>query len=459
MRQSLIGILNFWRKTKPNKTAIVTPSCSITYLQLWEKARAFAEILMQRDCHFVGIATKSQEMTIIALIALMMCKKKFLILEQMSPYFKEIIKRSKIDAIIYDSDVIVDVGVEVIIIDDFCCTITTQNDLDYTLDMNYEVGAFLSSGTTGIPKMFIRSNYSLVSEAFLWVFELQLTSRTKFYISSPLSYIGGFVLFYSVLYAGGTIILNGLGKWFKEIKVTYAFYTVKEINDILDGYKNKSLSIVAKKVVTMGAPIDYGTKKRFADLYNCDIIEMWGNSEGLATIISMKDIHAKKGSIGRATFTDELFVTDKHGERLQPFKIGYISGITDNDTTSTTAEVIVSEDLGYMDNDEYFYLVGRENSVILLSDTEYFSANNFEKYLRKSGQVENCAITISSDRVHINVFFVSNASKNVKLLIDKYLASFAGKILLGKMIRLDRLPYNRNGKIDYYELNRLLNNK
>ena len=455
MRQSLIGMLNFWRKRCPNKTAIATPVCSITYSQLWKKTRAFAEILKQKNCFFVGIATRCQELTIIALNALMMCKKKFVILEPLSPYFEEIIKRSKVDAIIYDFDVMDDIDVQVINIDDYCYTTESEDNLDYSLGMNDEIGAFLTSGTTGIPKVYIRSNYSLVSEAFLWIFELQLTSKTKFYINGSLSYIGSFVLLYSVLYAGGTLVLNGLDEWLEKIKVSYAFYTVKEINDILG--KNKALSIVAKKVVTMGAPIDYETKKRFADLYNCDVIEMWGNSEGLATIISMKDIHAIKGSIGRATFTDELFILDKHGVKLDPFKIGYISGITDNDTTSATTEVVVSEDLGYMDNDEYFYLVGRENNVILFSDTEYFSTNNLEEYLRRSGQVEDCAIIISSDRIHINVFFVSKTTKNIGLLINKYLNPFAGRVLLESVIKLDRLPYNRNGKIDYSELNRLLN--
>lgn len=456
MRQSLVGLINFWRKKQPKRMAIITPSGSLTYSQLWIKASVFAEQLMQKNNAFIGIATSRQELTIVAMVAIMLCKKRFLILDSTSPSFNEVVKASKIDSIITDLSFDSNLDIEIITIDNYSYASASETKFDYSIDMYDDVGAFLSSGTTGVPKVFVRSNYSLVSEAFLWIFELQLTTKTRFYLNSPLAYIGSFVLLYSVLYSGGTVLLNNVGESFRKAQVSYAFYTVKEINSILDEYQGKELPIAAKKVLTMGAPIDYETKRKFADLYHCDVLEMWGNSEGLATLISMNDSHAMKGSIGRSTFTDDLFITDKDGKRLKPFQVGYISGVTDNDTSSSISEVIISEDLGYMDDEEYFYLVGRETNVILFSDNKFFSTIQFEKYIREHGQVDECAVTICADRIHINVFYVSKTAIEIDSLCVQYLRAISENLILGKTIKLDELPYNNNGKINYLALNQLL---
>lgn len=461
MRQSLVGLINFWRKKQPKRLALITPTCRVTYSQLWKKANAFAEIIMQKEVNFLGIAASRHDLIIISLVATMLCKKKFLIFDTTSEYFSEVVRNSKVDALISDLDSSLDLGVPVIKMSDSSTTPSFcgwKSIFDYSLDMNDEVGAFLSSGTTGVPKVFTRSNYSLVSEAFLWIFELQLTSKTTFYLNSPFSYIGSFVLLYSVLYAGGTIVVAGIGKSLQRMQVSYAFYTVKAIKDILNQEHIDALPVCAKKVLTMGAPIDYDTKKKFAELYHCDVLEMWGNSEGLATLISLHDIHASKGSIGRATFTDDLFITDKNGHRLEPYQVGYISGITDNDTTAAENEIITSEDLGYKDEDEYFYLVGRENNVILFSSQKYFSTIQFEKYIKEHGQVNDCAVTISPDRVHINVFVVVGCSGDIESLCQSYINTFSGNLLLGRIIVLDEIPYNKNEKINYSALNQLLDN-
>lgn len=457
MRQSLVGLLNFWKSKHPSKIALYSPLEKITYKQLWDKSIFLAKKLDIKNSNKIVIAAKDKINVIIAVIASMMSKKDFLIIDSERVYFNDIIRKFNTDMIVVDEEK--DVGLNTIdmcnLNDDYRSV--NLNTIDVSIGMDDVVGSFLSSGSTGIPKIFSRTNYSLISEAFLWIFELQLNSGSSIFLRDTLSYIGCFVLMYSILYAGGTLFIEGSEKFSHEINVSYVYLSAFEINRIVNIGEIKSFFVRPDVFITMGAPIDYNTKLKLANIFKCDVIEMWGNSEGLATLISLKDKKSKQGSIGRATFTDELFVVDRNGNHLLPGNIGYIAGITDNDTTNGEGNIIISEDIGYMDNDGYFYLLGRENNVVILEDNDYFSSILMERDIKERCHLLDCVVFLDKNNNSITIFVTTRITDNIIEECKKYINKFKDKISINKITYIDKIPYTSNGKIDYLLLKSMIN--
>ncbi|MCX5851411.1 MAG: AMP-binding protein [Deltaproteobacteria bacterium] len=101
----------------------------------------------------------------------------------------------------------------------------------------------------------------------------------------------------------------------------------------------------------------------------------FGQTENSAMMLVPKeDIHRKMGSIGKPGFFTDVWISDSNGKRLPPGEIGEI--VAKGPTVMTgywnmpeaTAQTIVdgvlhTGDLGYMDEEGYFYIVDRAKDM------------------------------------------------------------------------------------------------
>lgn len=224
-------------------------------------------------------------------------------------------------------------------------------------------------------------------------------------------------------------------------------------------------------VLTMGSPILHADKIKFKEKYKCSIIEVWGNSEGLGTITCSSDLFTHPNSIGRPFFTDYLDV-DYEISSCDFDNQGVLYGDSDNKFTEyigkkeLTASVlhngfIYSEDIGYKDNDGYFYLTGRKTDIIVINGLKVFPIN-IETELRKNDKILDCAI--------VGVLDDNNNDRIVSILVMKGLCSTENVIKeinrnlapheqIQAYILIDKIPRNHGGKVDKTILKKIIAEK
>ena len=324
-------------------------------------------------------------------------------------------------------------------------------------------GIFFSSGTTGLPKSIVRTNYSIFSEAILWMVELQLNKETTFFITRPLYYTGGFVLFYSTLFFGGELVL------FDEISIKelslydndsidWTFlnpYQIADLNNL--SIKNKP-NYLSKNILTMGAPISAKLKISFTKKYDSNLIESWGNTEGLGTITESGDVSVKADSIGRSFFTDEMIIINENLDEIKCNSEGYFAGYTDNsflyyegnnkDTNkSKHNNLIISDDIGYKDTKGYFYYLNREKDIFYKNNIRIFP-KQIETILFNFNIVKDCFVLYFDDNKSIYAFIELKYNvPNLELLKDDVNSYLDTNSKIDNIQLIDVIPRNSGGKV------------
>lgn len=346
-----------------------------------------------------------------------------------------------------------------------------------------EWGVFYSSGTTGIPKGIVRNHYSIVTELLGWMIELQLTTSTHFFIGRPIFYTGGLVLTLATLLAGGSICINKNVTWenyqnhlHKHI-VNYSFFVPRQLMKYVDMVeKSEKTPRKSDCIIVMGDKITGDEKIRAKKLLFSNIIESWGNSEGLGTITKIDDLEICPDSIGRPFITDKMFILDETGKKLPPLKTGRLAGDIeagfnyycsrpDSTKNAIKKSLLISEDIGYVDKDGYYYIEGRYDSFI--SDGKsYMSLHKIEKEIVDNFGISDCIIIKLKEQkkiFEIGCAILTNKIENknmiledIKIDIEGIIKQFNNNInVLIKIKKFKSIPETASGKINRFELKRI----
>lgn len=489
-----------WGKYRPNSIAVYCDKKQYTYKELNDSINEFCQTLYKAKItnNRVGLSIKNKYHLLIALISVLRIGKSNVFLNL--GLTKESLKTNIIDTEI--SDLIYDSGCLEIaqLFDSESSQLINignyfENEFEVTREISFdsdslpenEWGILFSSGTTGTPKGISRDHYSMVTEHLGWCLELGLNRNSKFYIGRPLFYTGGLVLALSTLLVGGSLIINNFmnDNDFEEIwedflltinnlvKVEWAFFIPDQLRTFCRLAKTVKNLKTSENILVMGAPISGKEKITSYNSLHANIIESWGNSESLGTITDPEDLHKRPDSIGRPFLTDELYILDLDNNIIEePNKIGRISGSIEagfneytnrpKDTNNTIInDSIVSEDLGYYDDDGYFYIKSRlQDTIIMNGDTIFLT------------ELENKIMSIL-DNHNICVSYTSNRNDDIKLylviekkvlgedfeteFLTKINSRIEGTYKIDEIFITDKLPRLSSGKVDKLAVKKIVN--
>lgn len=343
-------------------------------------------------------------------------------------------------------------------------------------ELHSDLAMLLStSGTTGSPKLVRLSHQNLICNTSDIIEYLQITSEDSVITTLPLSYSYGISIVNTHLGAGSKIVLNDFGiisrEFWNKVEthkvstfagVPFTFQMLKKLK-----YKRFNTSNI-RYLTQAGGKLDEDTLRYFnnecTDLGQ-NFIVMYGQTEASPRIsfVPPKMLKNKMGSIGIAIPNGKIELRDSNynviteanseGELIyigNNVMMGYAEKTSELSLGDTHGNILYTGDLGYYDNDHYFYITGRAKRFIKLfglrisldAIDNWFSNNNIDAVC--SGNDDNLIVCHEDEQID-EIKIKNNLATRFKLNVNVI-----------KFIYIKEIPRKNGGKINFQALNKLV---
>lgn len=335
-----------------------------------------------------------------------------------------------------------------------------------------------TSGTTGSPKLVrlayknIQSNAESISEY------LQIDSNERPITTLPLSYSYGLSVVNSHLLKGATIVLTDNTVFFRDFWNVFNEYKCTSFAGVPYTYTMlKRISFENIELPTLKYFTQAGGKlsEEFIRHFNQYALEkhvkffvMYGQTEATAriTYVPTERLSDKIGSIGISIPGGELKIMNDEVEITNPDEVGEIVYKGDNvmlgyaemrEDLSKGDELngtLYTGDLGYKDEDGFFYVTGRMKRFIKifglrinLDEVQKMVENHFGISAACTGKDDLLKVLVHSDDKLAEVNVKNEILKMYKLNFKSIVVKSTNKI-----------PTNSSGKYDYTKINEMFEN-
>ncbi|HLE81257.1 MAG TPA: long-chain-fatty-acid--CoA ligase [Dehalococcoidia bacterium] len=330
--------------------------------------------------------------------------KQFISIDSKQPdmlYYKDLLARAPAD------DVFTDIG-----------------DDDVTILM-------YTAGTTGRPKGVPLSHSGFVSYMLNNVQPADPEVNEVNLLTVPLYHVAGIQAMLAATYGGRTLAMMRqfeAKEWMETVqhaKATRAMLVPTMLKRVIDDPDFNKYDLSSLKVITYGAaPMPFEViKKAIEALPNVRFINAFGQTETASTICMLgpedhdlrcepalkeKKLRRLQSSIGLPLPDVEMKGIDEEGKDLPPGEVGMIvargprvMGGYWKDAEKTAQAMtpdgwLRTNDMGYRDEDGYFYLAGRADDMIIRGG-ENISPEEVENVLYAHPKVEEVAVIGVSD--------------------------------------------------------------
>ncbi len=275
-------------------------------------------------------------------------------------------------------------------------------------------GIIYTSGTTGHPKGVELTHRNYLVDAEQIAYAAQMTPADRFLCILPLFHVNAQVVTtLSPMYAGASmILLEGFSpKTFLPALAHYkatAFSGVPTVYAILNTLPDAEKYALSKLRFCLcgAAPMPVEVFNTFEKKYKAFILEGFGLSEGTcASSINPLGGKRKIGSIGLPLRGQEMRIFDDNDKELPPGQVGEIVVRGENvmkgyyRNPQATAGALKNSwlhtgDLGYVDEEGYFYIVGRKKEMIIRGGENIYPKEAEEVLYRHSAILEAAVVGI-----------------------------------------------------------------
>jgi len=329
-----------------------------------------------------------------------------------------------------------------------------------------------TSGTTGKPKGAMLTHRNLLFNINSIIEAVPLNERDIFLTVLPLFHaFGATACMLTPLTIGATISLvlkfapYEVVKTIRDTKSTI-FIGVPSMYNVLSNLPDEINSYLSslRFCISGGAPLPFEVKEKFEKKFGKIIYEGDGPTEcSPVTSVNPVDGICKPGSIGKPVPGVEMKIVDEEGNELEKGKIGEIVVRGENvmkgyykmeeeTKKSFFGEWFRTGDMGYEDEDGYFYIVDRKKDVIIVSGMNVYPRMIEEVIYRHPG-VDEVAVVPELHPVYGEVpkavIKVKENTKISKSEIVNLCRKHLGKHEIPRKIEfVKELPKTPTGKID-----------
>ena len=330
-----------------------------------------------------------------------------------------------------------------------------------------------TSGSMGVSKFVKLSKKNLKHNAESIISYLNINDKDSTITNLPISYSYMLSIINTHLEVGGSIIISKYsliekGFWdiYKNSNAT-SFNGVPYTYDIITKIGLKNIKIRSLKFLThAGGKSEKNNLKKiikFSKKNNLKFFYMYGQTEASPRISYLKPEFAEKkiGSIGKGLPKNKIYLINNNGNKInEPFKegeiicegknifLGYSRNFMDLKNFNELNYKLRTGDLGYFDNDGFFYITSRNNRIakifgirIDLEDLQRLMSQKGYKIICMSN---NKKIYVYTKKKYNKTFIINTLSKITNLNKSSF-----------DIIRIKHLPRTLNNKINYNKLKKI----
>ncbi|MCL4558924.1 MAG: long-chain-fatty-acid--CoA ligase [Deltaproteobacteria bacterium] len=336
----------------------------------------------------------------------------------------------------------------------------------------YDYASFIyTSGTTGYPKGVVDTHRNYIANAHQISVAAEFTGKDRAMLILPLFHCNAQVVtVMSPMYAGASFVLmEGFSpkdflpaidryrpSTFSGVPTVYAI-----LNSLPDAGRYDLSSL--RFVICGAAPMPVEVFTTFEKKYRAFILEGYGLSEATcASIINPLKGKRKIGSIGRPLDGQEALILGDNNKELPQGQIGEIcirgdvvmTGYYKNPEATAAAIKdgwLHTGDLGYVDDEGYFYIIGRKKEMIIRGGENIYP-KEIEEVLYKYPKIQDAAVVGIPDPKWGEEVFGFIVPKQGMQVREQELTGFlkekvADYKIPKKFVFLDAFPKTATGKI------------
>ncbi|HPF28124.1 MAG: AMP-binding protein [Steroidobacteraceae bacterium] len=345
-----------------------------------------------------------------------------------------------------------------------------------------ECNIIYSSGTTGQPKGIVHDHRCRLQWATDMALALRYHSACVTVCSLGLFSNISWVAMLATILVGGTMVImpnfspDKLGATVRRERVTHGAFVPVQLARVLEssGFSGADYASL-QTIMSCGSPLAPAIKRAVRDSLGCDLIELYGLTEGLVTTLAPEDMEAKIESVGRPIPGQRLTIIDADDREVAPGESGEIVGAGPLVMTGyhrrpeATLEAtwhgpngerwLRTGDIGRIDADGFLYVVDRKKDMILSGGQNIYPADIEAVMLQHDAVADVAVIGVPSEKwgeTPLAVVVVRpHAALEDQVLIDWTNARVGRQQRISDVRIVAELPRNPNGKILKRELRRL----
>jgi acyl-CoA synthetase (AMP-forming)/AMP-acid ligase II len=359
--------------------------------------------------------------------------------------------------------------------DDVCTDISEE---DTTILM-------YTAGTTGKPKGVMLAHRSFSVYVLDNVSPPDPEVEEKNILTVPLYHIAGIQAMMAAVYGARTLVMQRQFEakaWMELVekeKVNRAMMVPTMLKQLMDSPDFGKYDLSSLKVITYGAsPMPLAVIEKALRVFpKASFINAFGQTETASTITMLSPAdHVVDGtgidrekklkrltSIGKPLPDVEMKVVDESGKELRPGEIGEILArgprvmtgyYKDEEKTAAALDRdgwVHTRDMGYRDEDSYFYLAGRATDLIKRGG-EYISPEELENVVYSHPKIEDVAVIGVYDEEWGELPTAICVLKKGETCSDQEIMEYCRTRLASfkrprTVIFIDELPRNPMGKV------------
>ena len=342
-----------------------------------------------------------------------------------------------------------------------------------------ECNIIYSSGTTGVPKGIVHSHQCRLNWAAELAVALRYRSDCVTLCSLGLFSNISWVAMLSTLYVGGTIVVmphfeaHAAAELIEAEAITHGTVVPLQLERLLQlpDLERARLGSL-DTLMCCGSPLKAEVKREFPRRTGCQLIELYGLTEGVCTILAPEDFAAKMTSVGKPFLGTDIRIIGDDDRELPAGAVGEIvgygpllmQGYHGREAVSREATWLDAHgrrwlrtgDLGVLDEDGFLYVVDRKKDMILSGAQNVYPAD-IEQVMQQHPDVAEVAVVGAPSRkwgetpVAI-VVLRSGCAPDREALIAWTNARLGKQQRIADVLWRASLPRNANGKVLKREL-------